>query len=583
MNEEAMNVVVDNTTNMEKIGMEIIKNNTIDNVKDLLNKYDIEYCDGPVRKIVNTWYDAKEGLRSILSKSQYWDEDEQAVILKDKTIIRSYDQEGARKFRGWAERELTKKGKLCVSDYFDNVFAWMEFSFKNDLGNLINLPKLREWAGFRDFEENSQFQDMPKLVNGQKWSRFFGALCKKYELNTITDVRTEIHTDAATGELVKREKDYGYNYHMALLGDSVNPLTINGKTFVISINLIDYLTMSFGTNWSSCHTIDKRNYRRSEHTYQGQYCGGTLAYANDMVTMITYIVDEKNENKHGRNEYHCYGTDVPYCLRDKEHRAVAAWDKDKLYIARVYPDDRDGGELGIGAQFREIIQQIFAECLGVSNIWTTKKGNSATSTYVKNAIDIIAAYPDWQHYDTGAISFLRRIDGILNEEPILICNHVICPNCGVEHDYSDNILCEECAGDNYFGYCHRCGDGFNEDNEVYVECNDSSYCCEECANNDGYYRDHDGIWRSEDDLIYIEDNGDYYPDDDERICPCEDDGNWHLQRNCRQCDGDDCWYYYTDDGVETADGKWYHDEDTAEDNGYVYCDDDNEWHHVAHD
>lgn len=581
MNEEVMNVV-DNATIKEKNKMEI-KNEAINNVKNLLNKYDIEYCDGPVKKIVDTWYDAKEGLRSILSKSQYWDEDAQAVILKDKTIIRSYDQEGARKFRDWAERALINKGKGTVSDYVDNLFYWMEKSFKEDLGNLINLPKLREWAGFRDFEENSQFQDMPKLVNGQKWSRFFGALCKKYELNTITDVRTEIHTDAATGELVKREKDYGYNYHMALLGDSVNPLTINGKTFVISTNLIDYLTMSFGTNWSSCHTIDKRNRRKSEHTYEGQYCGGTLAYALDKVTMITYIADEKNENKHNRNEYHCYGADVPYCLRDKEHRAVAAWDEDKLYIARVYPDDRDGGELGIGAQFREIIQQIFAECLGVSNIWTTKKGNSATSTYVQTDLDELAAYADWQHYDTGAISFLRRIDGILNEDPIKICNHAICPNCGDEHDYSDNILCEECAGDNYFGYCHRCGDGFNEDNEVYVECNDSSYCCEECANDDGYYRDHYGNWYFEDDLIYIEDNGDYYPNDDEHICGCEDDDNWHLQRNCRQCNGDDCWYYYTDDGVETSDGHWYHDEDTAAENGYVYCDDDNEWHHVAHD
>ena len=37
------------------------------------------------------------------------------------------------------------------------------------------------------------------------------------------------------------------------------------------------------------------------------------------------------------------------------------------------------------------------------------------------------------------------------------------------------------------------------------------------------------------------------------------------------------WYYYTDDGVDTEDGGWFHDERTALENGYGYCDYDYEW------
>ena len=576
---EAMSEAI-NVMSNEAVTEQQVKERMVEDVKDLLSEYDYQFNHYHIKEIVEEWYKAKAPLRDILRNYPQWDEMAQAVVLKGKSILRAFDKDGAFAFRDWMMSELVKKNMWEVKNYVRVMFDNVKSGFDHELGNLINLPELEKITAINSFMANECYKDIPKPVNGQKWSRYFGSLCKKYGLNTITDVRTELHTDPATGELVKREKDYGYNYYMALLGDSINPLEIPGKDFLLSLNIIDFLTMSFGNNWASCHTIDKENRRRSDHTYEGQYSGGTLDYALDDVTMIAYFVDDENENKHGRNDYHHYGSDVPYCRRDKEHRAVVAWQNDKIYTARVYPDGRDGGEIGIGTQFREIIQQIFAQSLGVSNIWTTKKGAQTTEQYVQSD-DYIAAYPDWQHCPDGAISFLRRIDGILNEQPIKICAGVICPNCGTRHTYSDNILCEECAGDVY-GHCDHCGEAYGEDDEVWVGCGyDVGFCCYNCAHAAGYYLDHYGNWLHQDDSIFCIDDEDYYPEDDDSVVYCEDDDNNHLRENCQQDSASLLWYSEDVCGVDTADDHWYHDEETAKEEGYVFCDDDNEWHHVA--
>lgn len=548
-----------------------IKESMVADYKELLDEYEYEHDDSAVVKTIDKWFNNKEDLRSILSNSQYWDEKMQAVILKEKTIIRSFDKSGVYEFRDWVLKQINDDD--CKKRVLAYTIDWIIGCYNEFKDNKIHVDYLKnrwDWV---------ELPNIPKLCDGQKWSRWIGQLMKQWELNKITDVRTEIYQDANTGELHKREKDYGYNYHFALLGDSINPLEIKGKTFILSINLLDYLTMSFGHDWASCHTIDKDNRRRCRNHYDGQYSAGTLSYGLDNVTMIAYIVDEKNLAREDRNSHHHYGSDVPYWQRDKEHREVVAWDNDKLYFARVYPDGRDGGDEGIGAQFREIIQQIFAECLGVSNMWTTKKGNDQTSSYMRGNSGN-CAYHDWDCCGDGAMSFLRRIDGVLNEEPIYIGTYPICPMCGQEHCNEDNICCNDCVGE-YYGYCYSCGDGFSEDEEVYIEEADRSYCCVSCANRDGWYIDHYDNWIHEDDAVRCIDNGDYYPDNDDEVCYCCDDDEWHLREDCHYDDYDDEWYSPDCEGIEAADDSWFHDEETAKKAGYILCDDDDEWHHPA--
>jgi len=580
MENTAINVLADNNT--EETTMDKVKETAFERYKALLNEYDYDYQEDAIVDTIDVWWKQKEELKKILRKSQYWNEDEQMIVLKNKTILRSFNEQGIVDFENWMlEMFRSKKTEQTVSYYFIEIYEIMRKCFDDNTSNLISISKIKEIIDNPEAADKIINNEVLPLVDGQKWSRYIGNFCKKIGFNTITDVKTEIYSDDE-GNAHQRTKDMGYNYHFALLGDSINPLEIKGKTFIISLNFIDYLTMSFGNNWASCHTIDKDNVRCCHGSYEGQWSSGTLSYGLDNVTMISYIVDEENEAVVGRNDHHKYGKDVPYCLRDKEHRCVTSWQNDKLYFGRVYPDGRDGGEKGIAAQFREIIQQVFAECLSASNIWTTKKGVSNTSTYVKGNPDGYTAYDDWNHYEDCSVSFLRKVDGILNEDPIKIAARPMCPCCGDRHRNNENICCpiHDTSGNKEI--CPRCGCVIDTDNDNYEYINGNYYCSCECAESDGWvWSECYGEWLDEDNAVYCEDNGIYYSDDDDDVVYCQDDCSYHLRENCRQDAYTEDWYSADHEGIETYDDNWYADEENADKAGYILCDDDDEWHHVA--
>lgn len=515
---------------------------------ELFDTYDVPYSSSILKGINKQRYEAKLPLIKILRNHPMWNEEKQMVILPERTILRGFDRKGITEFFDWARR--------AVVDVYIND-SYTKRSEMKQILSVVHGIILRDLELGRSTIDTSAIHwvcdDVPPFANGMKWSRWINKLLKMWKLNTVVDIKTEIYT-SQDGVVHERQRDYGYNYYFALLGDSINPLEIPHKTFCLSVNDIDFYTMSFGHDWASCHTIDKGNRRGCDKTYEGQYSSGTMSYMLDRTTMIAYYVDEQNEPRSGRNGYHKYGKDVPYELRDKEHRCVFSWENDKLYQGRVYPDGRDGGEEGIASQMREIVQQIFAECLKVSNIWKTEHGTIEYPMIRSEGTH----YRDYECCSDSVLSFLRRINGKLNEEPIHIGHNPICPNCGEEHERTEHVCCEDCWGDNDI-ICDRCGCSVDEDDAIAVGGN--WYCCERCANGDGWYIcEDDDEWHSEDELYY-----------------CDDDNAYHLEDYCQRCDGDGSYYHYVLDGVETEDGHWFHDEDTAIEEGYIYDAEANEW------
>lgn len=233
------------------------------------------------------------------------------------------------------------------------------------------------------------------------------------------------------------DRDYGWNYKFAMFADAVNPLTYVRHT-IISVNPIDYWTMSFGNSWSSCHTIDKTNKRNvdTEHNYHGMYSAGTQSYMQDKASIVMYTV---------RAEYD--GRDFEQ--QDKMNRCMFHIGNDKMVQGRVYPDGRsDDGDKSLSAQFREVMQMVLAQCLETPNLWTVRKGvkecENVTDSYGLH-------YRDYENYDDCTVSFLKHDDGSLNYSPIEIGEDTICPNCGRTHGVQDNIVC---------GRCRRSSHGF---------------------------------------------------------------------------------------------------------------------------
>lgn len=558
-------------------------------LKALLDEYDYDYRDHALNTIIDRWLEQKSELRSILSKSQYWDEEMNAIVVKNKTVMRSIDMDGWNDFRKWVNHKIKEIYNQSIFDDGREIMAWNGIT--NLVGdslsegkNTVDLDYLMELDG--DYGEEGYYHqyiqranEIATLANGQKWSRYIHKFCKAIHLDNIVEMREETYRDSNTGELRTRTKNYGYNYYMALLGDSINPLENSDMTFVLSLNLIDYLTMSFGNNWSSCHTIDKENYRETSHGYEGAYSSGTMSYALDKATMIAYFVDEKNAYRSDRNRHHHYGAEVPYYLRDKLHREVVSYGEDKLYFARVYPDGRDGGDNGLASQMREFIQQIFAECLDVPNMWKTRKGASTCSCYVKGNEGGYTCYADWANQGDSFISFLCKSDGTINEIPMYVGALPICPICGKEHDWYENILCRDCSG-YWDGHCSHCGEGYSEDDGNYIYISDEVvFCCSDCAREAGY----DYVWdigwmkvKDNDDVAYSQTVGEWVLKTRANIVHCDDVDDYAPRGYVAEYEGK----YYAN-YIQMYDGTKFPNGRIAEMNGYFLCGDDHYWHRLG--
>lgn len=367
-------------------------------------------------------------------------------------------------------------------------------------------------------------------VAGQKISRIVGKFFKNYGFNKITDYRSAIHVDenGVVHEGVKR--DYGWNREFALYCDAINILEFKRWT-IISVNPLDYLTMSFGHKWQSCHTIDKRNIRGidSGHVYHGMYCSGTMSYMLDKSSIIMYTIDEKYK-----------GTE--YWKQDKFNRCMFHIGEDKFIQGRLYPDGRDGGDSSLSAQFRNIFQKVISECIEESNMWRLSKGITNCS---KVAITRGTHYADYLNYGDCSVSYLKRNGVEINKNRITIGHNPICPNCGDEHERGDYLSC--CSNSQHERCCY-CDEEIDLDDYIVDEDTERIYCSPECANNDDVYY-------------------------------CENVNEWHSE-NVYWDNYCDEYFYATDDMVAVEgryDTLYYMDSDNAESDGWHYIESENEW------
>lgn len=210
--------------------------------------------------------------------------------------------------------------------------------------------------------------------------------------------------------------------------------------FVISCNRNDYATMSFGNSWASCHTIDKKNIRRSTGTtYSGMYCSGTESYMLDKVSVVTYVLTKLPEDgklhkvdKLLRCMFHINGLEPNSNKGDRY-----------IIQGRLYPQDKDSGAKTLYKEFRSFMHETLLNHWGVENNMWRKR--SVPSVY-----SVGTHYRDYQYYSNCNVTFptefasdyfARRGDGVGTIE---IGHNPICPHCGRLHQTTDNLLCSNC-------------------------------------------------------------------------------------------------------------------------------------------
>jgi len=355
-----------------------------------------------------------------------------------------------------------------------------------------------------------------KAVAGQKVSRIVNKICKFIGIDKETD----------------------YNREFAKYSDAINPLSIKRHT-ILSCHPVDYLTMSFGNSWASCHTIDKNNKRGMPDNYSGCYSSGTLSYMLDESSFVYYTVDKD----YNGNEYE---------LQNKINRNMFHMGEDKLIQARVYPQATDG-ETGIYTQIREIAQKVIADCLEVPNMWINSKGTDAC----RRVIDTYGThYKDYTNFSDCNVSYLKYDEDntYKNMEVIKVGHDPICPNCGERHTEESTIECDDCYSDEK--RCVSCGNHYDAEDMHYI---DGDWYCEDCC----FYCQYHGEWEigNEEDYTYIEDYGRVCEDalDSDDFYQCEECGYWYRENYRNAIVAEDGTHFCGQRCVERSNYTYTHD------------------------
>lgn len=451
----------------------------LDSMANLLSEYSYRYTESALNKIIDTWAEQKADLIAAFKKHPNYLPGK-FMIAFSHDYERKLDPKETHNFINWfCNRDKLMELRALLPAEMIAEADEEEARVPRKIYNFIkvDLPDMVEAFISKETEThiNGLFPDAHAHA-GQKTSRIMNKVFKLCYIDKLTD----------------------YNKVFAKYADSLTPMVITRHT-VLSINPLDYFTMSFGNSWASCHTIDKNNKRNMPNSYEGMYSSGTMSYMLDKSSMVFYTVDGGYNGTELWNE--------PKITRQMFH-----WGENKLVQGRLYPQGNDG-DGSVYTPNRTIVQEIMASIMEVPNLWTLKRGTSAACDYIYS---IGTHYRDYANFSDCTLSILKDSD---NPNNFTVGHRPICIECGGEHNNAESINC--CHTNGSYWVCAACGEEVYDSDEIhYINgeyyCEDCcSYCveCDEWHTGDHTYIDGYGdVCESclEDNFTYCDECDEYY-------------------------------------------------------------------------
>lgn len=417
MNKHELNAKWSKYCNCEKL---------VDDAMALLNAYNHRTTEKGVCALLDKYFSNKKPLIEMFMTSKNYIGDMRIAV--DKEFMRNINSnEVLRFFNGIADKMNTRDLLQFTDDEEKTMFNYLSTGKKTlEIDDLPGQKEQKEKsakiakfdfstmatktsATIRDdfiahmqyFQNNpystlqrdfilSKERNTPLLKRGTKTSRAFNAVCAHYGVDKL---RPETKTVNGVEKIV-----YPYDRVFAAYSDLVSNLTRKMK-FIISLNPLDYLTMSNGVNWHSCHNI------RS-----GSCMGGTLSYMLDKVSIVTFVVDKINGDIH---------------MIPKVYRQMYHYENNLFIQSRLYPQGNDGAT-NLYDRFRGFMMEEFNDLLGANGEWEHLDGVGNNFKEAQSSMH----YPDYR-YNRNAFRFYP-----INNKPSAI-RHVmtighqgICVNCG---------------------------------------------------------------------------------------------------------------------------------------------------------
>lgn len=439
-----------------------------------LDDWNVDYDPYAIEKIANVWNDQKSDLRNILSRHPLWREDEQAIVF-NYTQTREFDENNYKE-------ELNRFYNVSIhlinpssTGLFDAVYYAFYYNVDGKLANQNLIDKLSNLT-------------TETFTVGTKCSRIFNKLMLPF-----------FEGDTHTLE--------EYNHYFARVADSMNPVQIKKYT-CLSIHPADFLNMSNGTNWRSCHSMNG-----------GGWQSGCLSYLLDRYSMILYTVSSKFDEEQGN-----------FWRENKIDRQIYCLDQyNRLLQSRLYPQDNETNHAQ-SDEFRHLVQGILSECLNIPNLWR-KLSDDSNEHFVK--FSSATLYPDWEYNDYYTNVSIPKGTDVLGISQTEIGRTPMCLLCGEEFDPNDTdeLYCDSCDSELF---CTRCGAVHDKEDMFLI---DGDWYCEDCVFYCKYHEEYETVtdWLGEVDgygvICYSAyESGDFYY--------CNDCGNLiYIDDICRTNDG----------------------------------------------
>lgn len=437
-----------------------------------LENRDYSYSVEAIDTILNEWFERKQMLLSLLSKHPNWNAD-RLMIHFDADFSRKLNTNATYDFFEWVrekgntllmDESMARKFEICMT------FMWRYCQTSTYLEDAC-LNEYR--SGYDDgmwcSKEIDALNELNELIPelharvGQKNTKIVGKICSHFNID-----KGKVYGEKynyATGEIEENVLIDSYDKQFAKYCDAISPIKITRHTCV-SLNPIDYLLMSNGNSWRSCHYIG--DYANDS----GCYSSGTISYMLDENSIIFYTVDANFDGEYIERE-------------PKIQRQVFGYNDFQLMQSRLYPQNNDCGASDLYTDIRNIMQKVIADCLKEPNRWVKKKVRN-----VRHGSDA-TCYADWESQGSLCSTSVLRGRESDSLTPITLGAAPICIECGFTHSFTENI--NECSSG---CHCENCGDTISNGDSIYW-IGDSPYCCDcvtYCDCCDEYVLNDNTVW-----------------------------------------------------------------------------------------
>ena len=425
----------------------------------LFDEFEIDgtYTVDGVRKNVAAWFENKKKQMELFRKHSYWNEEAKAIVFS-QTETRPIDYKRASNalcdLAQYVRNRINVNGdKWCI----DAIIYALE-CYRGEETGLLNEDTINNIRNSWDWRYELPTSLERMFHNGTKITKFvrkaFEEVQDRYtgEIKNATTLRDDGDDPRAC---------QSFDKYYAKFADCLSELTIE-KITLVSLNFLDFMTMSNGNSWSSCHFINSHGifHEDSESSYQGMYKQGCLSYALDEPSFILYTLPASYNGKE-------------YYRRQKLTRMCCQYSNGVLITGKCYPNNEDA----LVDRYRQMMQLIISQTENFTNLWTFSRKVKRIEGFVETA-DNSGHYPDYFYDHQKPVISLHNPISIDVDNPIVVGHEAYCLHCG-EKLYGRDHSWLQCDFHRRTLKCNCCGKRMHMHDDYYVI--ENNFYCPDCV------------------------------------------------------------------------------------------------------